>query len=237
MERDFQQRLNLGEVASTYLRQLIMSGELLPGDSVRPESIGESLGISTTPAREALHALRIEGFLELVPRRGFQVAPLTGEDIRDLFAVQALISGELARRAAKLAGDADIDELEALHLELIAAAKRQDLTELEAKNHEFHRHINRLAQSRKLLWALGMVTQYVPRRFYANIPGWPESTVDDHGVILEAIRSRDPDRIGLAVRAHLDHSGELLAAHFDARLEGLTPAEVSKPSTPVVPNA
>jgi DNA-binding GntR family transcriptional regulator len=228
------QQPQLGDVASTYVRQLIMSGELLPGDSVRPESIGESLGISTTPAREALQALRVEGFLELVPRRGFQVAPLTGEDIRDLFAVQALISGELATRAAKLAGDADIDELEALHLELIAAAKRNDLEELEAKNHEFHRHINRLAQSRKLLWALGMVTQYVPRRFYADIPGWPQSTVDDHSMILKAIRSRDPENIGRAVRAHLEHAGELLASHFDARLEGLTPAEDSKPSTPVV---
>jgi DNA-binding GntR family transcriptional regulator len=225
----------LSDIASTYVRQLIMSGELLPGASVRPELIGESLGISTTPAREALQALRVEGFLQLVPRRGFQVAPLTGKDIRDLFAVQALISGELATRAAKKATNSDIDELEALHLELIAAAKRNDLEELEAKNHQFHRHINRLADSRKLLWALGMMTRYVPRRFYADIPGWPQSTVDDHSKILEAIRSRDPVKIGGAVQAHLEHAGELLASHFDARLQGLASVEMGHQPAPVVP--
>lgn len=210
----------LSDVAANYVRQLVMSGELLPGASVRPEQIGEALGISTTPAREALQALRVEGFLELLPRRGFQVAPLTGGDIRDLFGAQALISGELAKRAAALANDQDIDELEALHLELVAADKRNDFEELEAKNHEFHRHINQLAGSRKLCWALSMLTRYVPRSFYAEIPGWPQSTVDDHSKILDAIRSRDPDAIADAVRRHLEHAGELLASNFDLRLQG-----------------
>ncbi len=210
----------LSDVAANYVRQLVMSGELLPGSSVRPEQIGEALGISTTPAREALQALRVEGFLELLPRRGFQVAPLTGGDIRDLFGAQALISGELAKRAAEHANDQDIDELEALHLELIAAAKRNDLAELEAKNHDFHRHINQLADSRKLCWALSMLTRYVPRSFYAEIPGWPQSTVDDHSEILDAIRSRDADAIADAVRRHLEHAGELLASNFDLRLHG-----------------
>jgi DNA-binding GntR family transcriptional regulator len=224
----------LSDVASSYVRQLIMSGELLPGASVRPEVIGETLGISTTPAREALQALRVEGFLELLPRRGFQVAPLTGKDIRDLFSAQALISGELAKRAAERATNSDIDELEALHLELIASAKRNDLDELEAKNHQFHRHINKLADSHKLNWALSMLTRYVPRSFYADIPGWPQSTVDDHSKILEAIRHRDPKKIGEAVQAHLEHAGELLASHFDARLQGLGSSSRSDKPAPVV---
>lgn len=224
----------LSDVASNYVRQMVMSGELLPGASVRPETIGETLGISTTPAREALQALRVEGFLELLPRRGFQVAPLTGNDIRDLFGAQALISGELAKRAAERADNTDIDELEALHLELIATAKRNDLEELEAKNHQFHRHINQLADSRKLCWALSMLTRYVPRSFYADIPGWPQSTVDDHSKILGAIRERNPEKIGQAVRAHLEHAGELLASHFDARLKGLGLPGPSTRSVPVI---
>lgn len=224
----------LSDIASNYVRQLIMSGEVLPGTSVRPEAIGESLGISTTPAREALQALRVEGFLELVPRRGFQVAPLTGDDIRDLFSAQALISGELAKRAAERANDSDIDELEALHFELIAAAKRNDYDELEARNHDFHRHINQLAGSRKLNWTLSMLTRYVPRSFYADIPGWPQSTVDDHSKILDAIRLRDARKIGDAVREHLEHAGELLASNFDARLKGLATQEAKGQPTPLV---
>jgi DNA-binding GntR family transcriptional regulator len=111
-----------------------------------------------------------------------------------------------------------VETLEKLHLELISAAQTNNLERLEAKNHEFHRHINRLADSRKLLWALGMVTRYVPRRFYASISGWPQSTVEDHAKILDAIRSRDPEKIGRAVRIHLENAGELLSSHFDARM-------------------
>ena len=211
-------RPQLSDEASAFVRGLIMSGELRPGAAVRPETIGEALNISTTPAREALQALRVEGFLDLVPRRGFLVAPLTGQDIRDLFQVQALIGGELASRAASTATDTDVAELEALHHELIAAAARNNDELLEEKNHAFHREINLLADARKMIWALGLITRYVPRRFYSSIPGWPRATVDDHAALLEGIRARDPEATRAAMHTHIVHSGELLAAHFDERV-------------------
>jgi DNA-binding GntR family transcriptional regulator len=127
-------RPQLSDDASAYVRNMIMSGQWRPGHTVRPEAIGEALGISATPARDALQALRVEGFLELLPRRGFQVAPLTGQDIRDLFEAHGLIAGELAARAAVRATREDLAELTALHHELLAAAQRRDLALLEAKN-------------------------------------------------------------------------------------------------------
>jgi DNA-binding GntR family transcriptional regulator len=211
-------RPQLSEKATAHIRGLIMSGELQPGTLVRPETIGEDLGISTTPAREALQALRVEGFLELVPRRGFIVASLTGQDIRDLFQVQALIGGELAARAAAKATAQDVAELDALHHELIAAATRNDHAKLEEKNHAFHREINLMADSRKIIWLLGLVTRYVPRQFYSAIPGWPQATMDDHAELLSSIRAHDPEAARAAMQEHIVHSGELLAAHFDDRI-------------------
>lgn len=210
-------RQQRSEDAADWVRASIMSGELRPGSVVRPELIAQTLGMSTTPVREGLQALRVEGFLDLVPRRGFQVAELTGADVRDLFTVQALIAGELAARAAVVAGDTDLDELEALHHELIAAAARRQWTALEEKNHAFHRHINLLVPAPKMNWALGLLTRYVPRRFYASIPGWPEATVEDHGRILASLRARDPDACREAMRQHVEKAGELLARHFDER--------------------
>ncbi|MFJ5956393.1 GntR family transcriptional regulator [Paenarthrobacter sp. NPDC092416] len=211
-------RPQLSDEASSYVRALIMSGSLRPGTQVRPEVLAEALQISTTPVREALQSLRVEGFLELVPRKGFQVAPLTGQDIRDIFRVQALIGGELAARATHNATDEDLAELEALHHELIAAAARHDHASLEEKNHAFHREINLLADSRKIIWAMGLVSRYVPRRFYSSIEGWPKATVDDHSKLLEAIRSKDATTARAEMEEHLMHSGELLAAHFDERV-------------------
>ncbi|UKA55242.1 GntR family transcriptional regulator [Arthrobacter sp. FW305-BF8] len=218
-------RPQLSERATAHIRGLIMSGELRPGTLVRPETIGEELGISTTPAREALQALRVEGFLQLVPRRGFVVGPLTGEDIRDLFQVQALIGGELAARAAAKATERDVAELEALHHELIAAAARNDHERLEEKNHAFHREINLLADSRKIIWLLGLVTRYVPRQFYSSIPGWPRATMDDHAELLKGIKAKDPAATRVAMHQHIVHSGELLAAHFDARVAAAEAAD------------
>jgi DNA-binding GntR family transcriptional regulator len=210
-------RSQLSDDASAYVRNLIMSGRLLPGESVRPEIIGDALGISTTPAREALQALRVEGFLQLLPRRGFIVAPLTGQDIRDLFTAQSLVSGELAARATQAATEADIVELEALHHELLAAAGRHDLTVLEEKNHAFHRQVNKIADSRKIAWVLGLLDRYVPHLFYSQIEGWPETTTADHNAIISAIKNHDSEAARSAMATHITHSGELLAAAFDIR--------------------
>ncbi|HEX6195669.1 MAG TPA: GntR family transcriptional regulator [Jiangellaceae bacterium] len=215
-------RPQLSDEAASYVRALIMSGELRPGDSVRVESIAEALNISTTPAREALKALRVEGFLDLVPRRGFQVAQLTGDDIKDLFTVQALVAGELVSRATQNASSADVERLKSIHADLEAVARTDDVERLEELNHQFHREVNRLARAPKILWVLALVTRYVPRMFYASIPGWPESTKNDHGAILDAIVARDPEAAREAMHAHLKYSGTLLAANFDRRARDST---------------
>lgn len=211
-------RQQLSDKAAGYVRGLIMSGELRPGAGVRPETVGEALGISATPAREALQALRVEGFLVVVPRIGFVVAPLTGQDIRDLFQAQALIAGELAARAAQEATADDLAELEALHHELIAAAARGNQDLLEEKNHAFHRQINLMAGTPKMVWVLGLLARYVPRRFYSEIPGWPQATVDDHGKLVDGIRARNHAMARSAMQDHITHAGELLAQHFDQRM-------------------
>jgi DNA-binding GntR family transcriptional regulator len=208
-------RASLSEEAAAYVRGLVIAGELRPGSSVRSEAISEALDISTTPAREALQILRLEGFLELMPRRGFIVAPLTGEDIRDLFSAQALIAGELAARAAQNATEAELDELEAVHADLVVAAERRDLVRLEELNHAFHRIVNKAAGSPKIAWMLGLITRYVPRDFYSTIPGWPETTLHDHAGLLDGIRQHDGERARALMQAHIESSGVLLAAHFD----------------------
>lgn len=211
-------RVQLAEEAANYVRALIMSGELPPGASVQVDSIAEALDISTTPTREALQALRVEGFLDLIPRHGFRVAAITGKDIQDLFCVQALVAGELTARATTNATQAELDRLKSIHEQLVAAANDDDLERVEELNHSFHSEMYRIACAPKILWVLGLLVRYVPRRFYATIPGWPESSREDHGSILELVYSGRAEEARLAMHAHIAHSGELLAAHFDERL-------------------
>jgi DNA-binding GntR family transcriptional regulator len=210
-------RPQLSDEVSSYLRQAIMAGELAPGASVRAEVIGDELEVSATPVREALQALRVEGFLELVPRRGFMVVALAADDIRDIFEAHALIAGELSSRAAKQATETQVEALQALHSELMEAAKRSDHEMLERKNHEFHRFVYRMSGSERLRWALGNFAKYVPRAFYSQIEGWPETTAADHSAVIDAIVARDPDAARTAMEQHIRNSGEKLAEYFASR--------------------
>lgn len=210
-------RPSLSDEAANHVRGLIMSGALLPGDFVRVDAVATAVGISTTPAREALQALRVEGFLRLEQRRGFVVAELTGDDIRDLFTAQALLAGELAFRAAIRATKADLARIDVLHRAVRDAARAGDTAALEAYNHRFHREINLIAGTRKIAWALGLFARYVPREFYGTIEGWPAATVDDHSAVVDSLHRHDGEAARAAMVEHIGHSGELLARHFDER--------------------
>src|SRR3954449_8136463 len=94
-------RRQLPEEVASYVRELIIAGAVPPGEFLRLERIAEAVGVSNTPVREGLLALRSEGFVRLVPRRGFVVAPFTPQDVRDLFWAQAQLAAELAARAAR----------------------------------------------------------------------------------------------------------------------------------------
>jgi DNA-binding GntR family transcriptional regulator len=211
-------RVQLGDEAAAYLRDQITSGNLPAGAPVRPETIAEELGISTTPAREALQALRAEGFLDLAPRRGFTVARIDGNDVRDMFLVQSMVAGELAARAASNATPELIARMQQIHDDLISAAKRDDLAKLEELNHAFHREINLAADAPRLAWVIKLVARYAPSRFYASINGWPETTVHDHNGLLEAITKRDAEMARAEMVEHVRRAGEQLASHVDARI-------------------
>lgn len=215
----FLSRPQLSEGAAMHIRGLIMSGQLPPGSLVKPAEVGRSLGISATPVREALQALRAEGFLELVPRHGFRVAPLTAQDIRDLFVAFALLGGETASRAAVRMTPEDLAELEALQHELQAAARHQDHTLLMEKNFAFHGKIGRVADARKIDWIQGLLSRYGTSEIYERIEGWPEASERDHASILAALASRDAEGARAAMYRHLVHAGELLAASFERRLD------------------
>lgn len=213
VRRQYQQ---LSDEAADHVRELIVSGQLRPGDFIRQERIAEDLGLSATPVREGLLALRGEGFVQLRPRRGFVVAPLGASDIRDLFTAQALLAGELAARSAQRLTDTQIDELAALDQALNTAAADNDAARVEELNHAFHRVVNLAAGSPKLAWVLSVTVRFAPHRFFATIEGWPAASADDHHAILSALRARDSAAASDAMRLHIENAGRLLALHFDS---------------------
>ena len=216
-EQRLQRRPQLSDEVAAHLRESIMSGQVHQGEYLRLERIAEELGTSATPVREALLALRGEGFVQLEPRRGFVVAPLSRRDVEDLFFVQATIAAELAARTAQAITPDRVTELESIQSALEDAARSRAVDEVEELNFQFHRRINTWAESKKLAWFLGTSVRYVPRRFYASIAGWRQASVTDHLVIIAAMRAGNPERARQAMHQHIVHVGELLVSHLDKR--------------------
>lgn len=208
--------LRLSDVAADHVRELIVSGQLSPGEFIRPESVAEELGISATPAREGLLSLQTEGFLTVEPRRGFTVSALSSEDVRDIYAAQALLGGELTARAAAACGPDTLALLEQIQGDLEKANAASDYESVERLNHQFHETIYRLAGSRKIRWLIKRTLAYAPRKFFAAVEGWPEASAADHRAIIDHLRAGDGEKARAAMAQHIHNAGRLLAEHLAA---------------------
>jgi DNA-binding GntR family transcriptional regulator len=205
-------RPQLSEEVAAALRGRIMSGELRPGARIRLEEVAAQLGVSITPVREALLTLRGEDMVELEPRKGYVVAPLSKQDVIDLFQIQGDIAGELAARVAEQITAPQLDEIVLANRALLRARRTADIERLEFA---FHRAINLVAQARKLSWFLHVATRYTPARFYAADPGWRDGMRDDHAALLTAFTAHDATTARAVMTRHFTDGSALLVKHLE----------------------
>jgi DNA-binding GntR family transcriptional regulator len=213
-------RPKLGEEVTRHLRDSIMGGEYSAGDRVRVEDLAGRLEVSAMPIREALTTLVSEGLLEALPRRGYRVAPVTLQDVEDVFAVHAFVAGILAERSARTIGESEVQQLEEMQRAVEQLSRQrstagQRAAQIEEVNFHFHRTINRLSpESSRLRWFLRAATRYVPRRFYQSIPRWTDVTINDHPHIIQALADHDAPLARHLMEAHIQRSGVMVVEHL-----------------------
>lgn len=214
---DFAARPQLSDDVARFVRGRIFDGTYAAGSYVRMDQLAAELGISVTPVREALFALRAEGLIDQQPRRGFMVLPVTGRDVTDVANVQGYVGGELAARAAVSITDEQVRELKQIQAELEEAYAGDDTERTVRLNHEFHRAINVAADSPKLAQLMSQITRYAPESVFPAIEGWPEQSIKDHRRILSALKKRDPELARSAMSEHLAAGAVPLIDHLTAR--------------------
>lgn len=207
-------RRQLSADVEVLVREMIMTGRLRAGERIRIDMLAEELGISQTPVREGLQALRGQGFLSLEPRKGFRVLELRRSDIEDIFTAQAHLAAELARRATSRLSMQQIDELSRIHEKQNAAAEADDGVAVQELDREFHRLINLNADSPKLKLLLSAALFYVPRKFFQMGHVYPSA--EGREEIIAAIRDRDEARAAKAMKRQIEHYGQLLQDYLDA---------------------
>jgi DNA-binding GntR family transcriptional regulator len=197
----------LHQEVTVRLRQRIVEGELAPGAKLNERELSESLHVSRTPLREAIRMLAAEGLVELLPNRGAVVAQLTEQDVTDTFEVIAGLEGQSGELAAQRITGPELDEIRALHYEMLAAFTRRDLPTYYRLNAQIHTHINAAAGNRVLTqtWA-NVNARLQALRFRSNFDEakW-QRAMDEHDRMIELLVARDGAGLRALMVAHLLH--------------------------------
>lgn len=193
----------------------IRTAQIKPGDLLAEPEVAAEYGVSRTPARETLRLLASEGWLQVLPRKGYLVRPLQLQDVAEVMDLRAILEPELAAKAAEAADDAFADRLDELVAEQHAEglSREERLTKAEA----FHLWLadgssNARAKSllRPLVDEISRLHHAVPR-LGRHVESEEERAA--HERIAAAVRAGDADATRRLVREHLD---EFRSAIFEA---------------------
>jgi DNA-binding GntR family transcriptional regulator len=193
----------LGRQVARALRRDLLMGVLRPGEVLRQDRLCERFGVSRIPVRDALLELANEGFLIPLRKRGLQVATFRQQDIEDAFELAAHLHGRLIRRAAERASDQQLDLLVVLQAGMEDSLATTSLEELWQKNNSFHRQIDDLAQSPKLVAALRDVRISLFETALFATEEHARSSILDYAPIVDVMRRRDVRRAEELASAHL----------------------------------
>ncbi len=197
-------RHSLHRVVVDRLRNMIVEGDLAPGERIDEGALCEEFSVSRTPLREALKVLASEGLVELRPNRGTRVLALTPTEVRDLFETVAGIERLAAELAAKRMSGSDLDWLGKRHERLEALYEERRRREYFRLNHEIHNAIVELSENAVLLNTHSNLMARVRRaRFMAILSKerWSEA-IEEHRGIMAAFEARDAKLAGELLFVH-----------------------------------
>jgi DNA-binding GntR family transcriptional regulator len=171
------------------IREMVLSGELLPGQKVHQGELAEQLNVSRIPVREALATLQAEGVLVHKPNTGFTVARFSSEDFSEIYLMRRLLETELIRSTDL--SSVDLERMAALNQQMRAAAAAESRDAYQRLNRAFHfalfdrSPLELVREETSRLWYMS--------GFYRALHLYQAETFahlqEEHGRIITAVRS------------------------------------------------
>ncbi len=190
------------------LREDILAGNYLPNEELKEKNIGDELGVSRTPVREALRQLELEGLITIIPNKGAYVVGLTQKDIRDIYEMRILLEGLCARWAAEHITESQLQELEENIFLTEFHAQKQNWEQMVELDNHFHEILYQSSESKELERVLKEYHQYVQRVRKITLARAERclNSCEEHRIILEALKERVPQKAEEAAKAHIRHT-------------------------------
>lgn len=200
-------RRPLHEEAADRIRDLIVQGQLAPGTRLNERLLTAQFGLSRTPLREAFKVLATEGLVELLPNRGAIVSQMDTARLSETLAVMGALEALAGELACLNATEAQLNEIRALHYEMLAHHARRDLAGYFKFNQAIHLKLVKYSGNAVLFNTYRQMNGNVRRaRYMANLSQerW-DAAVREHDEILAALGARDVKRIKALLSDHLAH--------------------------------
>jgi len=196
----------LGERVYRDFKRDLIRGVYSPGESLGEKVLSKRYRSSRTPVREAALRLQQEGFLRIIPNRGYLVAPVTVNWLNQIYEYRAAVESACAELAARRADDDTLlqrlTRLARFSFDLNGRAGYERFIEQDT---EFHIAIAELTRNPLLVQTVKDMRSQMERVMYAaiDIGYFGEAPVREHNEILKAIRQRDGDRARQAMYNHI----------------------------------
>lgn len=195
------------------IKRLILNNDLPPGSFVLQEDLAVRLGVSRTPVREALVRLEHDGLIEVRPRRGMRVLPVSIESMREIYQILTALESEAARLLAerRISGP-ELAPLKAAASEMDAALARDDLEAWAEADARFHAALVSATGNDRLVAMVDMITDQAHRvrRLTLFLRARPTQSNEDHRDLIAAIACGDADRAYAIHRRHRTRNAEAL---------------------------
>ncbi len=187
------------------LREDILSGKYKEHEELKEVAIGEELGVSRTPVREAFRQLELEGLIQIIPNRGAYVTGITAKDVKDIYMIRSLLEGLCARLATEKITKEQLEEMEEnIYLADFHASKGH-FDQMAELDNRFHDILYEACDSKMLEHTLKDFHQYVLRvrqkTLSTNTRG--RASNDEHRKIMEAIKAGDADKAEQLANSHM----------------------------------
>jgi DNA-binding GntR family transcriptional regulator len=164
-------------------------GGLQPGGFLDLNDLAERLGISRTPLREALLQLESQGFITVLPRRGFRLNPLTLDDIRHYYEIIGALESAALKQAGRSLGPDDFTRMRTLDGAMAQAVAEGDFDRYYGLNKAFHDVYLGRSDNKRLLAQVQLLKQRLydwPRR-EAMLKSWEEHSVGEHEHFIQLL--------------------------------------------------
>lgn len=183
---------DLGTKAYDILKEMIVKGDLKPGQKLVQEDLAEILGVSRTPLLQAISKLAKDHYINTIPRRGAFVKKFSTQEYLDIFDIRGQLEPMGAFYAAERAQDTDIKRLQKIVDGTEAFIERGDFSDalqFFEYDYEFHMGIMELSGNQFLHDILKNLNNMLCNS--ERILKTPRKTLEEHIGILNALKNHD----------------------------------------------